>query len=568
MISKPHDTAARHTGEVLLDIRDLVVEVDNSGAWQPIVKGISLSLRRGEVLGLIGESGAGKSTLGLAALGFTRPGCRIAKGSVSFNGIDLLRESEGARRQIRGTRIAYVAQSAATSFNPAHRIIDQTIECAMKLGGLTRQEAIAQAKALYAEMQLPNPNEIGDRYPHQVSGGQLQRAMTAMAMICRPDLIVFDEPTTALDVTTQVEVLASVRRIVTDHHTAALYITHDLAVVAQMAHRIMVLRHGELVEEAETERMLNHPREAYTRSLWTVRNLEKPEEAPTQPILKVSHVDAHYGDFKVLDDICLGLPRGRTLAVVGESGSGKSTLARVIAGLLPAASGTISLNGAALASSLKQRAPGQLRGIQMIYQSADAALNPRHTVMDLVGRPVTLHTGLKGQACARRVVELLEMVELSEHHITSFPSELSGGQKQRVSIARAIAADPDVFICDEITSGLDQLVQEQILKLILNLQKELDKTYMFITHDIATVNAIADNVVVMQRGRIVQQGPKHELLSSPTHPYTKALLAAVPQMDPHWLDGVLNDSTASLRRSQSGLMDRIVSLDSRKEAAL
>jgi peptide/nickel transport system ATP-binding protein len=551
MISKPQDTGARQTGELLLDIRDLVVEADNSGTWQPIVKGISLSLRRGEVLGLIGESGAGKSTLGLAALGFTRPGCRIAGGSVSFNGVDLLAESENARRKIRGTRIAYVAQSAATAFNPAHRIIDQTVECAMRLGGLTRQEAEAQARALYAEMQLPDPDTIGERYPHQVSGGQLQRAMTAMAMICKPDLIVFDEPTTALDVTTQVEVLASVRRIVTDHDTAALYITHDLAVVAQLAHRIMVLRHGELVEEAETERMLSDPKEAYTRSLWTVRNLEKPQEAPAEPILRISHVDAHYGDFKVLEDICVDLPRGRTLAVVGESGSGKSTLARVIAGLLPAVSGTISLDGTPLASSLKQRTAGQLRGIQMIYQSADAALNPRHTVMDLVGRTITLHDGLKGQACARRVVELLEMVELSQGHITSFPSELSGGQKQRVSIARAIAADPDVFVCDEITSGLDQLVQEQILKLMLNLQKELGKTYMFITHDIATVNAIADNVVVMQRGRIVQQGPKQELLASPTHPYTKSLLAAVPQMDPHWLDGVLNNSTASLRLQEA-----------------
>ena len=551
MISKRQDTGTRQTGELLLDIRNLVVEADNSGAWQPIVKGISLSLRRGEVLGLIGESGAGKSTLGLAALGFTRPGCRIAGGSVSFNGVDLLAESENARRKIRGTRIAYVAQSAATAFNPAHRIIDQTVECAMRLGGLTRQEAEAQARALYAEMQLPDPDTIGERYPHQVSGGQLQRAMTAMAMICKPDLIVFDEPTTALDVTTQVEVLASVRRIVTDHNTAALYITHDLAVVAQLAHRIMVLRHGELVEEAATERMLSDPKEAYTRSLWTVRNLEKPQEAPTEPILRISHVDALYGDFKVLEDICLDLPRGRTLAVVGESGSGKSTLARVIAGLLPAVSGTISLDGTPLASSLKQRTAGQLRGIQMIYQSADAALNPRHTVMDLVGRTITLHDGLKGQACARRVAELLEMVELSPGHITSFPSELSGGQKQRVSIARAIAADPDVFVCDEITSGLDQLVQEQILKLMLNLQKNLGKTYMFITHDIATVNAIADDVVVMQRGRIVQQGPKQEVLASPTHPYTKSLLAAVPQMDPHWLDGVLNDSTASLRLQQS-----------------
>ncbi|RWC50482.1 ABC transporter ATP-binding protein [Mesorhizobium sp.] len=541
MISNRAASHNRQNGELLLDIRNLTIEAEGSDGWQPIVKDISLHLRRGEVLGIIGESGAGKSTLGLAALGFTRPGCHFSGGSVTFDGRDLLKESEERRRQLRGTRIAYVAQSAAASFNPAHRLIEQTIECVMMRGLASRGAAVQSATDLFAQMQLPDPETIGDRFPHQVSGGQLQRAMTAMAMTCKPDLIVFDEPTTALDVTTQVEVLASIRKIVEEHHTAALYITHDLAVVAQMAHRIMVLRHGELVEHASTQQMLSEPEQTYTRSLWAVRTLEKPEEPPAETILSVSNVDAHYGDFKALDDISIEVPRGRTVAVVGESGSGKSTLARVISGLLPSAAGAVSLNGVRLAPSLKQRSRDQLRRIQMIYQSADTALNPRQTVMDLVGRPLSFHFGLKGRMQERRVAELLDMVELSDRHIVSFPSELSGGQKQRVAIARAIAADPDVFICDEITSALDQLVQEQILKLLLNLQKEMNKTYLFITHDIATVNAIADQVVVMCRGGIVQQGAKRAVMSSPDHPYTKLLLSAVPQMDPGWLDTAIQN---------------------------
>ncbi len=529
----------REACETILDIRNLWVEAETNNTWQPIVKGVSLSLQRGEVLGVIGESGAGKSTLGLAALGFTRSGCRIASGGILFRGENVLGLDEDARRRLRGSRIAYVAQSAAASFNPAHTLMDQAIESATRDGKMSVEQARGRARSLFAEMQLPDPERIGDRFPHQLSGGQLQRAMTVMAMMCNPDLIVFDEPTTALDVTTQVEVLASIRRIVRDHHTAALYITHDLAVVAQMADRIMVLRHGELVEEQQTGQMLESPQQEYTRSLWAVRSLEKETAAQAAPILKVDGISASYGQVKVLENISLALPKGRTLAIVGESGSGKSTLARVIVGLLPATDGSISLNGQKLAPSFRRRDVDQLRRIQMIYQSADTALNPRQTVMEIIGRLVTLHTGHRGQECARRVTELLQRVELPSSFLTSFPSELSGGQKQRVSIARAIAADPDIFICDEIISALDQIVQEQILKLLLRLQKDLGKSYIFITHDVATVNAIADQVVVMQRGRIVQQGARSDVMGAPDHPYTKALLSAVPQMDPHWLDGVL-----------------------------
>ncbi|MBZ0262555.1 MAG: ABC transporter ATP-binding protein [Hyphomicrobiales bacterium] len=530
----------RVKGETLLDIKGLKIDGYSDDVWNPIVKGIDLTLKRGEVLGLIGESGAGKSTLGLAAMGFARPGCRISGGSIIFDGLDLIAASEEQRRALWGSRIAYVAQSAAASFNPAHHIIDQTVETAVAHNIMTREKAEADARDLYKRLQLPNPNTIGDRFPHQVSGGQLQRAMTAMAMSCRPDLIIFDEPTTALDVTTQVEVLAAMRDIVEQFDTAAIYITHDLAVVAQMAHRIMVLRYGNLVEEATTRAMLKAPTQEYTRSLWAVRKLQKPESISDDIALRIHNVDASYsGSLKVLDNVTVQVPRGRTVAVVGESGSGKSTLARAITGLLPPSRGEIYFNGKPLPRELKDRDKDTLRRIQMIYQSADTALNPRQKVRDIIGRPLEFYLGLKGADRDRRVVELLESIELNESYIDRLPGEMSGGQKQRISIARALAAEPEIIICDEVTSALDQIVQEEILSLLMRLQKQTNVSYLFITHDIATVRAISDEIVVMHQGKVVQQGPKSKVLSPPFPAYTELLLSSVPEMDPDWLTGLL-----------------------------
>jgi peptide/nickel transport system ATP-binding protein len=531
----------RVKGDVLLEMKGLKIDGKSDDQWNPIIKGIDLTLRRGEVLGLIGESGAGKSTLGLAGMGFARPGCRITAGSIVFDGIDLIAASDEQRRALWGSRIAYVAQSAAASFNPAHHIIDQTIETALSHNIMPRDKAEADARDLYKRLQLPNPGTIGLRFPHQVSGGQLQRAMTAMAMSCRPDLIIFDEPTTALDVTTQVEVLAAMRDIVEQFNTAAIYITHDLAVVAQMAHRIMVLRYGNLVEEAPTRQMLKQPTQDYTKSLWAVRKLEKPESPSEDIVLSIKNVDASYGNAttKVLDDVTVKIPRGRTVAVVGESGSGKSTLARAITGLLPPSSGEILFNGKPLPPTLGGRDRDILRRIQMIYQSADTALNPRQQVRDIIGRPLEFYLGFKGADRDRKVVELLDSIELNESYIDRFPSEMSGGQKQRVSIARALAAGPEVIICDEVTSALDQIVQEEILRLLMKLQKDTNVTYLFITHDIATVRAIADEIVVMHKGKVVQQGLKSKVLNPPYPAYTELLLSSVPQMDPDWLTGLL-----------------------------
>ena len=533
-------SATRTKGDVLLEVRNLQIEGESDEVWRPIVKGVDLTLKRGEVLGLIGESGAGKSTMGLAAMGYARAGCRISGGSVVFDGMDLLAASEEARRKLRGTRIAYVAQSAAASFNPAHQLMDQTLETQMRQGLRGRAEAEKDAVELYRRLRLPNPEEIGFRYPHQVSGGQLQRAMTAMAMTCRPDLIIFDEPTTALDVTTQVEVLAAIRDIVEQFHTAAIYITHDLAVVAQMADRIKVLRYGKSVEEAPTREMLTNPREEYTKSLWSVRKLGKQEQIGGESILQIKNVTAAYGNaVRVLSDVTVTVPRGRTVAVVGESGSGKSTLARVITGLLPPIQGDIVFNGKSLPPALKDRNADTLRRIQMIYQMPDTALNPRQTVYETIGRPIEFYRGLTGAKKEARISELMKLIEMDDSYVDRFPGELSGGQKQRICIARALAAEPELIICDEVTSALDQIVQEGILQLLMRLQRELNVSYLFITHDIATVRAISDEIVVMFQGRVVQQGPKTQVLSPPHPPYTELLLSSVPEMDPDWLTNLL-----------------------------
>jgi peptide/nickel transport system ATP-binding protein len=541
-------------GSVLLEIQGLRIEGQSDEAWHEIVKGVDLTLKRGEVLGLIGESGAGKSTIGLAAMGYARPGCRISAGSIRFDSVNLTDVSEAERRKIRGARIAYVAQSAAASFNPAHRIIDQYAEAPLQHGVMSEAEAKRTAVDLFRRLRLPDAEHIGFRYPHQVSGGQLQRAMTAMAMACRPDLIVFDEPTTALDVTTQIEVLAAIKDIVQQFNTAAIYITHDLAVVAQMADRVMVLRYGELVEEAPTGEMLSNPQQAYTKSLWAVRSLRKEEEPGEGALLRVRGVDAGYSAaVKVLQDINVEVPRGRTVAVVGESGSGKSTLARAITGLLPPLKGEIVFDGKPLPPALKGRSKDMLRRLQMIYQSPDTALNPRRRVRDIIGRPLQFHRSLTGKARERRIVELLELIELDERFIDRLPGELSGGQKQRICIARALAVEPDLIICDEVTSALDQIVAEGILKLLLRLQKELNVSYLYITHDLATVKAIADWIVVMRHGRIVQQGAKGDVLTPPHHPYTDLLLSSVPEMATGWLDNLLAERAARKARGEQVL---------------
>jgi peptide/nickel transport system ATP-binding protein len=374
--------------EILLDIRNLRIEARVFPPGEAprditLVDDVSLTLKRGKVLGLIGESGAGKSTIGLSSMGYGRGGCRITGGEVILNGRDILKSGKSGIRKLRGREVCYVAQSAAAAFNPAHRLMDQVVEAALLHGTATRAEAERRAVALFRKLSLPDPENIGRRFPHQVSGGQLQRVMTAMALCSEPDLIVFDEPTTALDVTTQIDVLAAIKDAIRDTGVAALYITHDLAVVAQVADEIMVLRHGKLVEWGGTRQIIKEPRQDYTNALVSVHEIEHREKKPgTAPFLSVKNVTAAYGGgtVKVLKNVSVDIFPGQTLAVVGESGSGKSTLARAVTGLLPPSEGSVTFSGRTLANRLADRTKEDLRQLQMIYQMADVAMNPRQTV--------------------------------------------------------------------------------------------------------------------------------------------------------------------------------------------
>ncbi|WP_432286881.1 ABC transporter ATP-binding protein [Aminobacter sp. BA135] len=528
----------------LLDIRNLRIEAKvyppgEAPRTITLVHDVSLTLEKGKVLGLIGESGAGKSTIGLSSMAYGRGGVKITGGEIILNGRDIRKGGTKGIRALRGREVCYVAQSAAAAFNPAHRLMDQVVEASILHGVSSRAEAERRAVALFKKLSLPDPENIGKRFPHQVSGGQLQRVMTAMALCSEPDLIVFDEPTTALDVTTQIDVLAAIKEAIRDTGVAALYISHDLAVVAQVSDEIMVLRHGKLVEWGGTQQIIKEPRQEYTSALVSVHEIAHEEKKPgASPFLSVRNVTAAYGGgkIKVLKNVSVDILPGQTLAVVGESGSGKSTLARAITGLLPPEEGSITFAGRTLGNRLADRSRDDLRELQMIYQMADVAMNPRQTVGTIIGRPLEFYFGMGGKERDVRVAELLDKIEMGRGFIDRYPAELSGGQKQRVCIARALAAKPRLIICDEVTSALDPLVANGILKLLLGLQAEEGVAYLFITHDLATVKSIADSIAVMYRGEVVRYGPKSEVLKPPFDAYTDLLLSSVPEMEIGWLE--------------------------------
>jgi peptide/nickel transport system ATP-binding protein len=532
----------------LLEITDLRVSArGEDGGESEIVKGVSLAVKAGEVMGLIGESGSGKTTIALATMGYARFGCRISGGSIRLGGTQVLGLGERELRRLRGRRIAYIAQSAAASFNPSRTIMAQVIEPALIHGTASETAARAKAVELFRALAVPSPETIGERYPHQVSGGQLQRLMAAMALITDPEVVVFDEPTTALDVTTQIEVLKAFKAAIKDRNTTGLYVTHDLAVIAQIADAITVLRYGEVQEIAPTPQLLAAPAADYTRSLLAAAEpalRPAPPQGAPEPVLTLSGVVAGYGPVgadgtpmvPVVKDVSLSLPRGQALGVIGESGCGKSTLARVIAGLTPLSRGSVKLAGEELAPAYQARSRDQLRRIQLVFQMADTALNPMSTVAETIGRPLTFFFGLKGEERQRRIRQLLDLTKLPAQVMERRPGDLSGGQKQRVNLARALAAQPDVLLCDEVTSALDTVVAAAILDLLAELRRELGLTYMFISHDLKTVRAICDEIMVLYAGQVVEHMRTPEVGRREHHAYTRLLLASVPELRPGWLE--------------------------------
>jgi peptide/nickel transport system ATP-binding protein len=548
----------------LLEIEGLRVEGRTPrGEWVSTIRGVSLTVAPGEVVALIGESGAGKTTVALASLSYMRPGTRAVAGAVRLDGRDLMALDARARRRARGKDVAYVAQSAQAALNPAITIGEQVAE-PMRLHGITtREEARRGAIALLARLDLPDPAELARRYPHQASGGQQQRVMVAMALTCRPKLLVLDEPTTALDVTTQIEVLKAIKDVIRAHKSAAIYVSHDLAVVAQIADRIVVMKDGAMVEAGPTAEIIARPREEYTRELINAVTLHRPvraaDPAAAQPLLVVKRVSASFAQpsFRakpdiaehVLQEVDLSIGRREVVALVGESGSGKSTLARVIAGLHAPLEGEVTLDGRHLAARARRRDRELLRRIQIIFQSPDLSLNPEQPIGEAIGRPLKFYFGLAGRRGAERVAELLLMVGLAADYAARYPAELSGGQRQRVAIARAFAARPDLVLCDEILSSLDTIVASQVLALMRDLRVRHDVAYLFISHDLATVAAIADRVVVLYAGRICESGPAAAVFAAPAHPYTALLLASVPALRQGWLEEVLAARPSTARET-------------------
>jgi peptide/nickel transport system ATP-binding protein len=555
----------------LLEVDQLKIDArKDDGSLLPIVKGVSFNVQGGEVVALIGESGSGKTTIALSALGYTKPGLEFAGGEVRLYGQDIISMPSEEKRQLRGQRVAYLAQSAAATFNPALTIGEQVTESAVLHGQLSQEEASQRAESLYRALELPDPEQLGRRYPHQVSGGQLQRLMAAMALCGKPDLLLLDEPTTALDVTTQIEVLKAFKAVIKREGSAAVYVTHDLSVVAQIADHIVVLYAGDIQEHGTAEQVINLPGHDYTRRLMAA---VRPPPAAGQgdnssgeherdvPALDVKNITAGYGKLKdgapavsVLRDVNVAIQRGHTVGVIGESGCGKTTLARVMSGLLPAKAGDVLLDGESLHPDLKNRTREQLQKVQFVFQMADTALNPRQRIDHILGRPLEFYLGLKGGQKRQRIGKLLHMVELPQEFAGRYPEELSGGQKQRVNLARALAASPEVLLCDEIISSLDTIVGANIIELLKRLRKETGVSFVFISHDLSTVASFADEIVVLYAGRVVERGRTDRVLSPPYHPYTRLLISSVPELRVGWLE-----ETMETQEAKAGI-DRVVKL--------
>ena len=537
-------------GQPILKVENLQLQLRNASSSQSLLlKGLSFEIQQGEVFALVGESGSGKSLTALAVMRLLSDGLQISDGQIWFDGQDLLQCSEAQMQRLRGNRLAMIFQEPMTALNPVMTVGDQVAEVLKIHLSLSRQAIRQRVIQLFEEVGIPNADQRIHWYPHQLSGGQKQRVMIAMALACEPDLLIADEPTTALDVTIQAQVLQLLKSLQQKHSLSILFITHDMGVVAEIADRVAVMQQGEIVEQANRSHFFESPQHPYTQSL--LKNAlpkppleEKFEHASRSPLLQVKDLKVWFpikkGLFQrkvdytqAVNGVSLEIHQGETLAVVGESGSGKSTLGQAILRLISITEGQIIFEGQEVTHLTEKQLRPWRRRIQVIFQDPFSALNPRMTILDIIREGmVSLQVGPQDkQAQEQRIVELLQQVGLEAEHLWRYPHEFSGGQRQRIGIARALAVEPDLIICDEPTSALDVSVRSQVLAILKDLQQRYGVSYLFITHDLSIVPSLAHRVAVMQKGKIVEQGKTKQIMGSPQHPYTQALLQAAPNLN-------------------------------------
>lgn len=558
----------------LLQIENLQIAFENHDRLSTVVHNSDLFLNRGEILAIVGESGSGKSVTALSILQLLPAAVvRYPSGNIWFspNGkerIDLLKENEHTLRSIRGNKIAMIFQEPMTSLNPVFTCGVQVMEAIRVHQKCTGAEAKKKTLALFQKVRLPDPEQMMDRYPHQISGGQKQRVMIAMAMSCEPDILICDEPTTALDVTVQKTILELIRELQLDNQMGVIFITHDLGVVSELADRAMVMQEGYIVEEGKVQDLFLQPQHPYTKALLACRPVLHPKgvrlpvvadflsedvsaeiiasNAPQEPLakkellLKASQVSVWFPQTKnfwgkptsfskAVDEVDLDIYKGETVGLVGESGCGKTTLGRTLLQLIPCTKGSIQFKGSELSSASPQKIKTLRKEIQLIFQDPYSSLNPRIKIGEAIQEPLQVHGILKSAAARKeKAVALLEKVNMKAEHLDRYPHEFSGGQRQRIVIARALALDPEFLVCDESVSALDVSVQAQVLNLLNDLKKEMGFTILFISHDLSVVRYISDRLLVMNKGRIIESGAAEDVYSNPKEVYTQQLLSAIP----------------------------------------
>lgn len=525
-----------------LSIKDLHVTFRSRRGSVRAVRGCSISIEQGEVLGLVGESGSGKSQLSLACLGLTAESGEV-RGQIQICGNEIIGEDKEDIRSMRGKQIAMIFQNPMTALNPFFNIGEQLTDMLCANQDFSREEAHKELVSAFSDVALPDPEKALIKYPHQFSGGQLQRIMIALALTCRTKVLIADEPTTALDVTTQAQIIKLLRRIVEEHSIALLFISHDMGVISELADRVAVMRQGEIVEEGGRRKILESPSHEYSRLLLESvpmlgdRNSAPPEHdtdsvSSQNPLLQASKLSKQYrlqeGSLKVLKEVDLNLMRGECVALVGESGSGKSTLAMTLIQLTRQSTGTIYFNGEEISQKERKTLRDARRSMSMVFQNPYSSLNPRMRIFDIVAEPLRELADLSKEEIRQRVLNTIRAVGLEEEHLQRFPHAFSGGQRQRIALARAFVLEPELIILDEPTAALDVSVQAQVVELLNELRSRTNVTYLFITHNLALVERLANRVLVLYKGTIVERGKVSEVFANPTHSYTRELLNSVP----------------------------------------